>query len=60
MSIKDDLVKKLDVDKNGKVNLADAIRLAEDRWGALAVRFGAGGFAAGLVLGFVLSKLIGK
>ena len=58
MSIKDDLKAKLDVDKNGKVNLNDAVDALNAKFGAVAVKFGFFGFIAGVVLCFVAVKAL--
>jgi hypothetical protein len=56
MNLREELASKLDVDKNGKVNLSDAVSALNNRFGAVAVRFAFFGFVAGVVLCFVALK----
>lgn len=58
MSFRDELLDKLDMDRNGKVNLADAVKAAEDRFGVIQVTWGFGGFVAGVVAAVVVLKVV--
>lgn len=50
MSFREDMLLKLDVDKDGKVTPRDALKAAEDAVGPVAVRWGSGGFIAGVIV----------
>lgn len=56
MSLKDQLLEKVDADKNGKVSVAEVAAALDAQFGATKWRFATGGFIAGIlvtVLAFV-------
>ena len=58
MSVRDYFRDRLDVNRNGKVDFNDAVTAAEERFGQIQVRWGFGGFVAGVVITFVVLKVI--
>lgn len=58
MDIGTHLRETLDVDKNGKVGLSDAIMAAENHWGPTLVRVAGGSFGAGVVITLFLTWLV--